>query len=133
MLSRLVLDNVLFLDIETVPAHATYDELNDRLKHLWDKKSERFASMGNLTGEAATPQQLYSRAGIYAEFGKIICISVGILFGDIFRIKSFAGHDEKALLSSFADLLKKQVLKWETGRVHGKCLKAIWSILIVKV
>ena len=55
-----------------------------------------------------TNESLYPRAGIYAEFGKIICISCGVLQGSGEQrkiiIKSFAGDDEKLLLA--CNLLK---------------------------
>ncbi|MGB1037553.1 MAG: 3'-5' exonuclease [Bacteroidia bacterium] len=99
------MEDILFLDIETVPGAASFKELDDRWKNLWIKKSERLSQ-----GEQ-TPEELYPRAGIYAEFGKIICISVGFLTesngGREFRIKSFSGDDEKKLLEDFCDLLNE--------------------------
>ena len=73
---------------------------------MWDRKSLSISK-----DKEDTPESLYSRAGIYAEFGKIICISVGFLKNaegkEQFRIKSFYGHDEKQVLSGFAELLNK--------------------------
>jgi len=103
MLKNLNLENVLFLDIETVPQYAGYNELPDHFKKLWDDKAGRLKQ-----GEKPeTPEELYQRAGIYAEFGKIICISVGFLTGSQFRLKSFYGDDERELLAEFSGLLKK--------------------------
>jgi len=94
--------NILFLDIETVPQTETYKELSEPLKLLWDKKSAYWQKEGE-TGE-----DHFNKAGIYAEFGKIICISVGVIFFRNgkrgLRIKSFAGHDEKQLLQDFAEM-----------------------------
>jgi uncharacterized protein YprB with RNaseH-like and TPR domain len=78
------------------------------MQKLWNKKSERLSTYGNSTAEIVSPEELYGRAGIYAEFGKIICISVGAYKKGEFRIKSFSGHDEKTLLTEFADLLNKR-------------------------
>lgn len=103
MLDRVNLDHLLFLDIETVPGFQSYDMLPDRFKALWDKKS----GVLDRTGEK-TPEEMYDRAGIYAEFGKIVCISVGYITtrGDkTLRLKSFYGHDEEDLLKEFAELL----------------------------
>ncbi len=108
MLDKIDSENVLFLDIETVPAFPEYSQMSDRMQKLWDKKSERFSSYNNTPNELASSEQLYARAGIYAEFGKIICISVGAFFKGEFRIKSFSGHDEKMLLTEFAELLNKR-------------------------
>ncbi|MBZ0242940.1 MAG: 3'-5' exonuclease, partial [Bacteroidales bacterium] len=80
----------------------TYDELSDRMKKLWEKKSLKIRK-----SETETAEELYSRAAIYAEFGKIIVISVGFLNGTEFRIKSFYGDDEKVLLQEFAELLNR--------------------------
>jgi len=108
MLEKIDVENVLFLDIETVPAFPDYSQLSERMQKLWNKKSERLSPYGNSAAEAVLPEQLYGRAGIYAEFGKIICISVGACKKGEFRIKSFSGHDEKVLLTEFSDLLNKR-------------------------
>ena len=94
---------ILFLDIETVSQKKTFDELDERMQKLWAHKAEQIGK----GDEEATPESLYERAAIYAEFGKIVCISVGFFNGDRFRLKSFYSHDEKALLADFADMLNK--------------------------
>lgn len=108
MLDKIDIENVLFLDIETVPAFSDYSQLSERMQKLWNKKSERLSSNNNPVLEAVSPEQLYTRAGIYSEFGRIICISVGAYKKGELRIKSFSGHDEKELLLEFADLLNKR-------------------------
>jgi predicted PolB exonuclease-like 3'-5' exonuclease len=98
------IEHVLFLDIETVPQTASYNDLPEHMKDLWEKKSANFRT-GNQTAE-----NTYERAGIWAEFGKIICISAGFVRTrekkKIFRVKSFSGDDEKKLLVQFCDMLR---------------------------
>jgi 3'-5' exonuclease len=106
MLNNLNISSVLFLDIETVPQFANYLEVPETLRALWDHKTERLKQE-----ETDTPEKLYERAGIYAEFGKIICISVGFFHDGKFRLKSFASHNEKALLEDFAQMLGKIFFK----------------------
>jgi DNA polymerase elongation subunit (family B) len=105
MLDRINLKNILVLDIETVPQYATYDEVPDVWKELWKKKMQRDIK------EGLTPDGLYQRAGIYAEFGKIICICAGYFFengdGLQFKVKAFYGDDEKKLLTEFSDAVNK--------------------------
>lgn len=108
MLEKIDIENILFLDIETVPAFSEYSELSERMQKLWDKKAERLTPHNANPEEPVVPRELYRRAGIYSEFGKIICISVGAYKKGEFRIKSFSGHDEKALITEFADLLNKR-------------------------
>jgi hypothetical protein len=108
MLEKIDTENILFLDIETVPAYSAYNQLSERMQKLWNKKAERLSLSTNAPEEMTSPESLYKRAGIYAEFGKIICISVGAFLKGEFRIKSFSGHDEKALLTEFAELLNKR-------------------------
>ncbi len=103
MLKDLKIDNVLFLDIETVPAYPKFEELPQRMKKLWERKAEQLRK--NSTDETA--DKFYSRAGIYAEFGRIVCISCGYMNGAEFRMKSFYGDDEKILLEEFADMLNQ--------------------------
>ncbi|MFT4754336.1 MAG: hypothetical protein ACI9GM_000291 [Salibacteraceae bacterium] len=105
MLSNIDIEKVLFLDIETVPEYPNYTDVPERFQKLWDKKSKSF------TPEDETAASVYNRAGIYAEFGKIVCISVGFLArnseGLVLRIKSFANDDEKILLAEFSSLLNQ--------------------------
>ncbi|MCX6230025.1 MAG: 3'-5' exonuclease [Bacteroidetes bacterium] len=105
MLENIILPRVLFLDIETVPLHASYHQLDDRFKKLWDKKAALLTKSETDPVAATSPESVYERAGIYAEFGKIICISTGYIKDGGFRIKSFYGDDEKQLLTDFAALL----------------------------
>ena len=109
MLDHVKIEKVLFLDIETVPQYATYDELPERLKEFWDHKATKIK-----VNETDTPDMVYERAGIYSEFGKIICISVGFIHNDKLRIKSFAGDDEAQLLRDFATMLENNFNKTGT-------------------
>lgn len=99
------LNNILFLDIETVPQFDCYGSLPEEWKSLWDLKSAYLVR--NKEGETA--ETVYNRAGIYAEFGKIICISCGYIAGEgIFKklvLKSFYGTDERKLLVEFSTML----------------------------
>jgi uncharacterized protein YprB with RNaseH-like and TPR domain len=105
MLENIKLDKIVFIDIETVPQQSKFKKLDDKWQSLWERKAKF------LIKEDESPEDIYSRAGIYAEFGKIICISVGIYrsYKDSkeFRIKSFYGDDENKLLSNFSALLNK--------------------------
>jgi uncharacterized protein YprB with RNaseH-like and TPR domain len=102
MLHQLNFSQILFIDIETVSIQPDYESLSDQWKKLWDKKASHLKS-----DDQSGPEALYDRAGIYAEFGKIICISAGYLNGSEFRIKSFYGDDERLLLADFAHLLNR--------------------------
>lgn len=107
------LQKILFLDIETVPAFANFDQLPNDLQHLWEDKFKVIAKrMPEKYDELATASSSFSQsAGIYAEFGKIVCISVGFVHYEqkemFFRTKSFAYDDEKLLLTEFSMLLNK--------------------------
>lgn len=110
MLNNINLEYILFLDIETVPQHPSFELLNEAEKLLWGRKAEHLKK-----NENETAGNIYNRAGIYAEFGKVICISVGVLTTQNglreFRIKSFYGDDEKEILLSFAQLLNQRFNK----------------------
>jgi predicted PolB exonuclease-like 3'-5' exonuclease len=105
MFESLSSEDILFIDIETVPQKAEFTELPEHFQQLWDKKSSYFRD------ENQGAADVYERAGIYAEFGRIICISAGVIIqknGERFyRVKSFYNDDEKILLSSFNDMLEK--------------------------
>lgn len=104
-MNTIPLDKILFLDIETVSGQPNFEGLSVELKKHWETKA------GYLAQNEETPSEMYGRAGIYAEFGKIVCISVGFINTEQntnkLRIKSYYNHDEKALLSDFFDLLNK--------------------------
>lgn len=104
MLNNLDVEEVLFLDIETAPQYPSFNDQPEIFQKLWDKKSKQFRS------EEEDAETVYERAGIYSEFGKIVCISVGKVYqkmGDPhFRVKSYFGHDEKALLQEFVNMLE---------------------------
>lgn len=106
-MSTYPLYNILFLDIETVSQQPTYTELPEDWKNLWAKKAE--ALLRNR--ESDTVDSIYSRAAIYAEFGKIICISCGVIqnSGENRKlvIKSFSGDNEQMLLHDFSEMLRK--------------------------
>jgi 3'-5' exonuclease len=106
MLEKINLDKVLFLDIETAPQTYQYLDLEDTKKHLFESKT-RF-----MQNDEKSFETLYGeRASIYAEFGKIICISVGFVHitasGEKqIRMKSFYHEDEQTLLHQFIHLLE---------------------------
>ena len=114
MITNHSLDDILFIDVETVPQQPNFEELDDDFKNLWDKKSSFFRE------DEETPEDVYQRAGIYAEFGKIICISVGhfvLKEKKQFRVTSFYGDDEKELLAKFITVLES----WSKNKKRQIC------------
>jgi DNA polymerase elongation subunit (family B) len=103
MLVKLQLEHVLFVDIETVPLFENLTSAPENMQKLWIKKA------GQIGKEGETADDLYKRAGIYAEFGKIVCISAGKIFRKgkerAFRVKSYAGDDELSILKDFSEML----------------------------
>ncbi len=101
---------ILVIDIETVPQYIGYDHLPDDVRQFWDIKAQQL-TQGNSLAE-----EVYNRAGIYAEFGKIICISLGFFSVDEhgvpnqFKVTSFFGHDEKEILFDFFKLFNDNKL-----------------------
>lgn len=115
------LGDILFLDIETASQTANFEELDPRLQEEWIKK-ERLIRMDE---PIETPGSLYfERAGIHAEFGKVICVGVGFFQSKkkdqklIYRSKIVANPDERELLLEFRDLLDKK--KWVLCAHNGK-------------
>lgn len=106
MLEKVPLEKILFLDIETVPQTYQFPDLEEETKKLFESKT-RF-----MQNEEKSYEQLYNeRAGIYAEFGKIVCISVGFVrdtsTGRQIRMKSYYHEDEETLLKQFKGLLEE--------------------------
>jgi len=117
------LTKIMFLDIETVPQKNSFDELPADLAHLWKEKFVTLQKyLSEKHGDDITPEKIFSNtAGIYAEFGKIVCISVGFIYYKDnemhFRTKSFAGNDETLILQEFSSLITQS---W-TSREHLFC------------
>ncbi len=101
--------NILFLDIETVASTDRYEKLDERMKVQWSRKANFFRQRE----QAQTDEDLFhERAGIYAEFGKIIVIAIGKLTENekgerCLKTKYFANHDEHLLLQEFKTALEK--------------------------
>lgn len=117
MLSHINIYNLIFIDIETVPQFPSFSQLSASMKELWEVKHK------SLKTENESAEEGYlKRAGVYSEFAKVICISLGFFHFDkdkqkkIFRLKSFAGDDEKELLQDFVKTLQKSFA--DTERFH---------------
>ena len=104
MLKHIDYSKILFFDIETVPLTYKFTDLDERGQSLWDKKTKFLQDKDEVSAE-----EIYERAGIYAEFGKVVCISFGFVLqknGESqIRLKSIAGKNEKEVLEEFIDLL----------------------------
>jgi predicted PolB exonuclease-like 3'-5' exonuclease len=118
-MSQYPLNNILFIDIETIPQYPDYYSLPQEWKELWDLKANSLLKYY----PEETNESIYPRAGIYAEFGRIICISCGVISTNPvtnerkFTLKSFYGDQESAVLSGFCDMLKK----WSAGEPKWLC------------
>ena len=105
MLENVNIRDVLFLDIETVPLHPSASDVPAEEMELWEKKTRYTRKDGE------TAEEAYAKAGIWAEFGRVICISMGFLFfrdeERCFRVKSFYHNDEKQLLQEAAQQIEQ--------------------------
>lgn len=109
MLNNINLEKILFLDIETVAQKSNFEELSDQFQEHWNHKAKFIAH------NEETPEEIYERAGIYAEFGKIVCISVGVIRIENnekkLHLKSFYNDDENIILNDFFEMLNKHYNK----------------------
>lgn len=100
--------NLLLIDIETVASVADFSQLSPRMQSLWNKKASQLQNP-----DLKTPADLFNeRGGIYAEFGKVVCIAFGAFFWNeqdelSLKVKSISGDDESELLKEFNALLDK--------------------------
>lgn len=105
-------ENILFIDIETVAQAYHFNELSARKQALWTKKMNYYIQRDEQSAE-----ELYQKAAIWAEFGKVVCISAGYLIRQdkkmFLRIKSFYSRTENELLQNFANLLNQHFNKDE--------------------
>ena len=122
--------SILFLDIETAPGTPDYEHMSDEMQELWAIKSRGILRKTEEELEFDEIADAYNtRAGIYAEFGKIICISVGFLTRQpgssepILRLKSFSNHMEAGLLEDFSELLNKHFNSPDKFAICGDNIK----------
>lgn len=97
------IEKTIYIDIETVSEYKTFDDAPYEVQNIWVKKTDKVELMKNMT-----PAEAYSsRAAIFAEFGKIICISIGLysVKNENYRIKSFSGYDEQNVLKEFQEFI----------------------------
>lgn len=107
MIKTIPIENILFLDIETVPQACLWGDLSETDQRLWDKKT-----LYQRKEEVSAEDFYVQRAGIMAEFGKIVCISIGMVSkNDKLKIKSFSNHDEESLLKEFGQLFNNTNLR----------------------
>ena len=104
-MSEIKIENILFIDIETAPVQYQYSELSETTKELWDKKM--------MYVKDTTPEEHYAKAGIFAEFAKVVCIGLGFMSQGKFRTKAIAGENEKDILIEFSKLMQTHFYKEE--------------------
>lgn len=102
MLNEIPLSKLMFFDVETVSNFSSYNELTEAMQKLWQHKHQFLRNVEENTFE----ESYQNNAAIYAEFGKVVCISCGFLDGGKLRIKSFYGEDEQQLLKAFSSMMK---------------------------
>jgi len=104
-MNHIRLKQLLFIDIETVPVKPTFGDLAPTMQKLFANKTKYYKK------DLAIEELYLQRAGILAEFGKIVCIGLGYLTGKNknyqMRVTAIADTDEKALLQAFLKLLNK--------------------------
>lgn len=122
-------DSTLFLDIETVSEYKEYSQVPENLKALWTLKTKHFGPLPDgVLLENSASYWYTQKAGIFAEFAKIVCISVGYVSSNqegvkTTRIKSFYGNDEKEILSHFCSLLNVHYPNPDTHFLCGHNIK----------
>jgi len=102
MLKNVKFHKLLFIDIETVPFTDDYESLDSDYQEMWSRKARWIVKDGGSEAEA-----WFDRAGIFAEFGKIVCISMAFFLEEKeeLRVKSFYSENEKELLSQFSEVM----------------------------
>ncbi len=111
MFRHIDLAKVLFFDIECVSAAPQYEQLDEEFQYLWQRKAQQLARHSEPLDEQRVAEMYRERAAIYAEFGRVVCISVGLVHrvresGRLaLRIKSFFDRDEQKVLRDFATLI----------------------------
>lgn len=125
MLTHITLHRILFFDIETVPQYSNFSDLTADWQQLWDYRTHAYRAEEQSDLDA----YYFEKAGVYAEFGKTICITAGILTRQTanqnwqLRLKTFAGDDERNLLEDFFALLERYFSTYTDAQLCGHHIK----------
>ena len=129
MVGNIDYKRILFLDIETVSSSRSFEDMDEDKRKLWEKKSRFMVKQydDDMSEEEKVKSSYTDKAAIFAEFGKIVCITVGIVTGQTgewgLRIKSYADDDEKQLLMEFSELLSQYYNNPQTQGLCGHNIK----------
>ena len=120
-----IFTGILFIDIETVSVQPTLNILSEGLQQEWTKKARLINKMPD---NAPDPAVVFEdKAGIYSEFAKIVCISIGNIYNDgntwKIRLKSLSGHDEQEILRNFSEIIEKMTATYKEIRFCGHNIK----------
>lgn len=110
--------DLLIIDIETVPKVQSFENLSNNWQELWDEKVSK--TMPELSSE----ESFKKKAGILAEFGKIICISVAYFFENhqkelCLKVKNVSSHSEKEVLEGFIKITNQFQKKFKKFQFAG--------------
>jgi len=113
---KLSLSSILFMDLECVPQHGSFYDLDEKMQELWEKKAKRLIDHIDDPAMSSASDVYEHRSWIYAEYGKVIVISVWYFVRNddgthVFRVKSFNNEDEKVLLQNFFEMLNSHYYK----------------------
>ncbi|MEY3422939.1 MAG: hypothetical protein RIR48_3268 [Bacteroidota bacterium] len=128
-LDKNFLKRCLFIDIETVPAFESFQATPEPIRELWTQKASQLRKQATGADAELSDGEFYEmKAGIFSEFAKIVCISMGFLHFDdgnpsYVRIKSLAGNDEHMILDDFSRLLINHYNDPENSRICGHNIK----------
>jgi DNA polymerase elongation subunit (family B) len=114
----------LFIDIETVSQYAEFSQVPEIIKPLWIRKAASIIKDFNTEDTLAVEESYKEKSAIYAEFGRIICISIGFLSkkGEL-RIKTISNDSEKLLLTELHDLLENHYFDTKQHFICGHNVK----------
>jgi DNA polymerase elongation subunit (family B) len=128
-LDKHFLKRCLFIDIETASEYPDYESMPDHKKVLWSVKTNQIKKALPESEVRLSESELYLlKSGIYAEFAKVVCISMGFLQysenePEIVRIKSLAGSDEQKVLDDFSRILINHYNDPDNSRICGHNIK----------
>ncbi len=136
MIKKEELKNIVYFDVETAGAYPTHDDLvqtNPRLAKLWEKRAKYFRGTNPELSEL-TDSEIYSqKAGLEAEFGRVVCVSFGIWDNGEHRMTSFYGEDEKEILEKTSKVLANasaKGMKIFSSRKHG-LLQFVFAVFLL--
>lgn len=102
-----------FVDTETIPGYKDFNDMPEELARMYERKFGHELANNDPDKFDNFEDHYRARAALYPEFGKIVCLVIGVIFVDDkdkqekLKLKTLCGRHEDKLLAEAAPIIDK--------------------------